>query len=428
MTISLPLGRPVTQTYDVESGASKFYDDGKIPGAVTLRSLVYGDEAMFESFEEFAARLRLPVNANLSSSRYFCAVPLRVNQTIVGTMMLTSFDDDGIRCAKQSRPGNFMNEDREMIHLVGERSSQSLSKLMVQNLNLITDLSKTLQSAIHQAIAASAGADEFLQKFVNSVSTVCKTQVMIHEHVGEQGMGLATAGMEESHWRFFADQPFNLSPTATPAYGPTVVALRNGKSSYVKDIREIFDKMHPKTQEILTAMETQTIIAVPLKTTQRSFVVSLLSPQGAPPADPALVAVVEATEALFVAAIEVMSQKTSVLALGQLANRLIGDDEVRTKILDAAKDSNLATTIGSPRTSFLLLFDLAGSSDLSEDTETKAQAYGRFYDAVNQKCQTDLGGMIRKTIGDAVIVTWDGTGVALEERETLLADLERVTQ
>ena len=121
MTISLPLGRPVTQTYDVESGTSKFYDDGKIPGAVTLRSLVYGDEAMFESFEEFAARLRLPVNANLSSSRYFCAVPLRVNQTIVGTMMLTSFDDDGIRRAKQSRSGNFMNEDREMIHLVGSK-------------------------------------------------------------------------------------------------------------------------------------------------------------------------------------------------------------------------------------------------------------------------------------------------------------------
>jgi class 3 adenylate cyclase len=425
VTISLPLGRPITQTYDVKSGEAKFFDDGKIPGAVTLRTLVYGDEAMFESFEEFASRLRLPLNSKLADSRYFCAIPLRVNQTIVGTLMLTSFEDEIIRRYKATT-NEQMREIQEIIHLIGERLSQSLSKLMVQNMDIITDLSKSLQSSIHQSIAASAGVDEFLQRFVDSIGSVSHLQVMLHEHVHDRGIGLVSAGMEKNHWLFFAEHPFNLSKSAKPAYGPTVVAFRDGKSSYVKDIREIYDKMHSMTQEILSQMNTLSIIAIPLRTAQRSFVVTLLSGRSEAPADPALVAVVEATEALFVAAIEVMSQKTSVLALGQLASRLIGDDEVRTKILKAAKDSELATTIGSPRTSFLLLFDLIGSSELSEDTETKAQAYGRFYDAVNQKCQEVLGGMIRKTIGDAVIVTWDGTGVALDQRCTLLPDLKLV--
>jgi class 3 adenylate cyclase len=140
------------------------------------------------------------------------------------------------------------------------------------------------------------------------------------------------------------------------------------------------------------------------------------------------VAVVEATEALFVAAIEVMSQKTSVLALGQLASRLIGDDEVRNKILDAAKSQNLPTIIGSPRASFLFLVDLAGSTDLPQDTETKARAYGEFYDAVNRMCLESIGGMIRKTIGDAVIITWDGTSQSLAHLPEMLPKLIAVAQ
>jgi class 3 adenylate cyclase len=427
ITISLPLGRPITHSFDSTSGEIKLYDDGKIPGAVTLRSMVYGDEAIFDSFEDFRGRFQLPTNTNLSDSRYFCAIPLRVNQTIVGTLMLTRFDDHLIDRKKLATNSKGLDEDRETIKLVADRFSQSLSKLMVENLDLISDLSRNLQTAIRKDIAASNGTDEFLRKFTQSVSMVCGTQVLLHEHVDDKGVALASFGVKEVFWNFFWTNPFNLASNTRPAFGPTVVAFKEQKNNYVKDIGEIMDRMHPKTQSILGEMNVRSIIAIPIKTAQRSFVVTLLTEKTQAPAEPALTAVVEATEALFVAAIEVMSQKTSVLALGQLASRLIGDDEVRSKILNAAKDRTLATTIGSPRCSFLLLFDLAGSSDLPSDTEAKALAYGKFYDAVNQKCQEVLGGMIRKTIGDAVIVTWDGTGVSLNDNATLLSDLEKVT-
>ncbi len=423
VTISLPLGRPITQSYDASTCETAVFDDGKIPGAVTLRCLVYGDEAMFESFEEFAQRVQVPRNPSLIDAGNFCAIPLRVNQTIVGTLMLTGFNDESIRRQKAASPASFMLEDRETIHLVAERISQSLSKLIVRDLNATATLSRTLQASIHKAIAASAGADDFLERFAFSVKEASGLLVMIHERSDDKGVAVTQAGINNEHWQFFVSQPFNLSMKSRPAYGPTVVAFRDGKSSYVKDIMEILNKMHPKTVEIMAAMQTMSVLAVPLKTLQRSFVITLMSSKKQGAADPAMVSVLEATEALFVAAVEVMSQKTSVLALGQLASRLIGDDEVREKILDAAKNQDLPTTIGSPRTSFLLLFDLAGSSDLSEDTEIKARAYGQFYDAVNRRCQEILGGLIRKTIGDAVIVTWDGTNVSIADNSNLLDNL-----
>lgn len=427
ITINLPLGRPVTLIYDASTAKLRLFDDGKIPGTVTIRSLVYGDEAMFESFSEFASRLRLPTNPLLKSSNYFCTLPLKVNQSIVGTLSLTKFRDEDIRWKKANDPTNFMAEDKETIHLIAERISQSLSKLIVQNLNITAEFSKSLQAAVHQVIVASSKAEDFLSRFTHCVAEICNVQVMIHEHLGDKGIALSQARIKPEDWDFFKMHPFNLSSEAAPAYGPTVVAFRDSKSSYVKDIRAVSEQMHPKTQLILTRMKTNSVTAVPLKTPHRSFVVTLLSTIDQGPSDPALVAVIEAIEALFVAAIEVISQKTSVLALGQLASRLIGDPEVRDKILDAAKSDHLPTTVGSPRTSFLLLFDLAGSSELSEDTETKAKAYGAFYDAVNKKCQSVLGGTIRKTIGDAVIVTWDGTNIELASTANLLRGLEEVT-
>ncbi len=249
---------------------------------------------------------------------------------------------------------------------------------------------------------------------------------MIHEKIGDQAIAIAQFGMPRVGWEAFVAAPLNLSSNAVASYGSTVVAFRDGKSSYVKDVREIFERLHPKTQAIFESIGVQSLAAVPFKCAERSFAVTILTTTNQQPADPSITSVIESTEALFVAAIEVMSQKTSVLALGQLASRLIGDNEVREKILDAAKSKDLPTTIGSPRVSFLLLFDLIGSSDLSQDTEVKARAYGDFYDAVNRKSQEILGGLIRKTIGDAVIVTWDGTDILLEQHTDLLSKLESV--
>jgi class 3 adenylate cyclase len=427
VTISLPLGRPFTQIHDAASGKTTLFDDGKIMGAATLRAMVYGDEAVFESYAEFAERLRLPVNPELNDASYFCALPLRVNRNIIGTVMLTRFNDDFIgRQKRHHTESNQLVELRETVRLVVERLSAGLSTLIVEDLHANTAKSKELQSALQQCIGVSSGAEDFLWRYAASLGGILGVQVMIHQQSDLRGKAVAHHGVPSASWSFFVEHPFNLSPEAVPAYGPAVVAFRDGKSSYLKDIREIFDRLHPKSRDILTAMNTGPMAAVSMQTTASQYVVSVLQDRDRPAFESGVDPIIEATEALFVAALEVMSQKTSVMALGQLASRLIGDDEVRDKILAAAKSPDLPTTVGSSRTSFLLLFDLAGSSRLSQDTDVKARAYGDFYDSVNRKVNDALGGLVRKTIGDAVIVTWDGTDIKLEDQPDLLQKLEEV--
>ena len=207
-----------------------------------------------------------------------------------------------------------------------------------------------------------------------------------------------------------------------------MVAFKEAKASYVKDWTEVQEKLHPKTVQLLEHAGVRSILAVPLTCGRSQFVLTLLSPQSEPPKEPGVMKVIEATEAIFDAAITVLDQKTSVLALGKLATRLIGDDDIREKIVSAAKEDTLPTTIGSARTSFLLLFDLVGSSDLPSDAEEKAKSYGRFYDEVNRAVGKFLGGKIRKTIGDAVIATWDGTPIKLETMNDLLPRLHEVAK
>lgn len=406
VTINLPLGRPITHLYDRHLQSSQIFDDGTIPGAVTMRTLLYGDSAIFENFEDFSRRINIKASQSLLTAKYFCAVPIKVNQHIVGSLMLTKFDDAAIE--RQIESGDGLLAEKETLKSVMSSIEQSLSSLMVQNLSALSDISRSLHKSLHQELVLCDRPETFLSMFARVLSHHCKADIVIHSKISNQGIAVAQCGLANDAWDFFCKNPLNLDPKSS-SVGPTVVAFLDRKSSFIKDISEIKQRLHPKTLAIFETMDTESMAAIPLMSEERRFVVTLFRRRGARSADPGIVQVVESTEALFIAALEVMSQKSSVVALGELTSRLIGDADVRRKIIDAAKSRNLPTTIGSPKISFLLLFDLAGSSDLSQDTELKARAYGNFYDQVNRQAQALLNGSIRKTIGDAIIITWDGS-------------------
>jgi class 3 adenylate cyclase len=425
ITVNLPLGRPIIQTYDRDANSTTIHDDGKIPGAVTLRTLVYGDTAIFESFDQFTKKLKLTPNPELQDSRIFCALPLSVDNTIIGSMMFTKFNDDYLEGARLR--GGDLAEERENLTVLVTTLSQSLSSLMVRDLNSYSIISKSLHKAVHREIALANNSEDFLHRYANCLAEACSAQVIIHGRVKDQGIALAHSGLPDDAWNFFCENPLNLNPDSASSFGPTVVAFIDGRSNFIKDIGEIWDRLHPKTQLVFARVNVRGIAAVPLLSSESFFVATIVKTKDESYVDPTIVQVIESTEVLFTAAIEVMSQKSSVLALGELTSRLIGDADVRNKIIAAAKAQKLPTTIGSPKTSFLLLFDLAGSSDLSEDTEIKARAYGRFYDAVNTKSQDLLNGSIRKTIGDAIIITWDGSTTTPSDEPNFLEKLEFLT-
>jgi class 3 adenylate cyclase len=426
ITINLPLGRPIIQLYDRDTESHAIYDDGTIPGAVTMRTLLYGDTILFESFQEYSARLNIASSTSLGKANFFCAVPIKVNQQIVGSLMLTKLNDEIL--GEKAKSKDPLTVDKENIAAVVSAFEQTLSSVMVQNLNDSATISKALHKTLHEELALCDKPSDFLSIFSKSIARHCKVDVIIHAKINKQGIAVAESGICPDAWDFFCRNPLNLDTATASAVGPTIVAFLDKRSSFIKDVAEIQHRLHPKTQAVFELMDTESIAAIPLASEERTYVITLMRRRASGSADAGVVQVVESTEALFIAALEVMSQRSSVVALGELTSRLIGDPDIRKKIVDAAKARNLPTTIGSPKTSFLLLFDLAGSSELSEDTELKARAYGHFYDSVNRKSQELINGTIRKTIGDAVIITWDGTNKDPSEDPDFLSKLRILTK
>ncbi|MCX6125440.1 MAG: hypothetical protein NTV34_11940 [Proteobacteria bacterium] len=418
--VNLPLSRPITHSFTVADNKIVTHDDGKIPGAVTVRSFVYGDETWYERYSDFSKRLDIPSAKHLEQADFLCIAPIRVDQNNMGVLMLTCFDDTHI--SRLIKTGGIV-EEKETGHLVVDTLAAAFSDIVLRNIKVNTSHASNLLLDIRDSIPVSNTLDDFFQRYCDAAYKITGLRTMLHQEINQLGMPICQSGFQKEHWSLFLESPFNLGPAAIRSYGSTVVAFREKKSSYPKDWTEIQDKLHSKSIEILMKIDAKTFLAVPLISGDSSFVVTMISGANDGPKDPGILNIIESTEAIFDAAVTVLNQRTSVLALGKLANRLIGDDEVREQIIQAAKQDYLPTTIGSARSSFLLLFDLAGSSDLAGDTESKAKSYGHFYDEVNRGVQTLLGGKIRKTIGDAVIATWDGSNTKLEDHKTLATSL-----
>lgn len=421
--LNLPFGRPITHSFTADSVETVTHDDGKMPGAVTIRSFVYGDETWFETYKSFAERLGIKQQSLLSNAEYVCCTPIRVNENNMGVLMLTQFDDNLVK--RQIRDGS-IDDQRETGRLLVEVLAGSFSSVVLGDLKVSGDQASALLTRVREIIPEASSSDDFLQAFCQAVREVTGLRTMLHKQVDDRAMAMTESGFRDVDWGLFLESPYNLRVTETNSIGGTVVAFLQDKSSYLKDWNEISSKLHPKTVQMLTQVKVRSIFAVPLASGPDKYVLTMFSASEDSPKDPGVMKVVESTAAIFDAALTVLNQRTSVLALGKLATRLIGDDDIRERIISAAKLDTLPTTIGAPRTSFLLLFDLIGSSDLPADTEEKARSYGYFYDEVNKAVSQHLGGKIRKTIGDAIIVTWDGTNVRLEEHSDILIDLLRV--
>ena len=421
--LNLPSSRPITHKF--MNDRFETHDDGKIPGAVTIRAFVYGDCAWFEPYEEFSNRLDLPKNLKTRPGKeYVCIAPIRVNHTNMGVVMLTDFDDEHI--SRSIKTGAIEN-DRESALLLIDTLEGAFSELVIHNLHNGLDQSTELMAKVREAISIASSQQEFLSLYCTALRDVTGLMVMIHQKIDDKGLLVSQSGLPNQFAGTFIDSPLNLSAGAKKAYGSTVTAFREKKSSYLKDWEEIAEKLHPKTCDLFSNIDAYSILAAPISSSDRLYVVTLISSRSQGARDPGINSLIESTEAVFDAAMTVLEQRSSVLALGKLANRLIGDDDIRDQVVSAAKEDQLPTIVGSARTSFLFLLDLVGSSYFEGNAEEKARAYGNFYDQVNVFAQNLLFGKVRKTIGDAIIITWDGSGKPLATQNGVVNRLMQLT-
>lgn len=86
-------------------------------------------------------------------------------------------------------------------------------------------------------------------------------------------------------------------------------------------------------------------------------------------------------------------------------NHQKGNKQDTWQVMTSALNGEIPTVIGHNVKSLILVFDLEGSTNLEGDGEEKAKAYGAFYDKLTTMCYELIGGAVRKTMGDGVIVT-----------------------
>ena len=83
----------------------------------------------------------------------------------------------------------------------------------------------------------------FRLRYSQAVYDVTGLTTLIHKNSDDRGQMLAQTGLKKEHAKVFFDAPFNLSPSAARAYGPTVIAFKENKTSYLKNWHEIEDKL-----------------------------------------------------------------------------------------------------------------------------------------------------------------------------------------
>lgn len=373
--INLPFTRPVIHTFYTQSDRIITFDDDRIPGAISVRAFVYGDEAWFETFSDFTARLGIPETNQIPGSQYLCISPIRVNHYIMGVLMLTSFQDEKIQRMIRSSE---INEQIETIRLLINTISNSLAQIIIQQQDENLTTAKNLQSIIRKEFASSTSTLDFLQKYCRAVAQLTGFRTMLHRWEGELGSPVCQSGFQHDHWQIVANNPFNLSPNAQKAYGPTVVALREQKCSYLKKWTEIRDKLHPRTVDILDEVSTTSIYAIPLSSGEERFALTMLSPKSENPKLPTVMHIIEGTEAIFDASLTILKQKSSVLSLTselkELDSRLELASSVQSNLLPSPRHGTIGNVSWACR--YIPAEHLAGDWICVDDRD---QIRTRFY-------------------------------------------------
>ncbi len=404
--VSLLIGFPGKPpiTFFTKEGAEtvQVHDDGEVKGIIFTRAYIYGDSFWFDSVDQ----LRKDGFGNITQRqehedrKYFVALPVRFSDQIVGAIAFTGFYDKQI----ENKNLPFVKEEyaRRIRTILGHFETFIASKMSneISNLQMKTD---QLKREVAEAMLEAETAVEYFNFVSKALSEATCRQVSLYQQVGIKGPMISHYNLKG--YEAWSSVPFNLDPKAQNRVGPTIVAFLEGKSSYVRDVRALYDRLHPRTQELCEGSQIQDITAVPMRIGQEVFVWNLYGTRSDPKRESGALSIVEDIRSDIIIGYQFVNQKSSVSALGRLNARLIGDATTRDRVLEYARNNNMPSTVGEKRSSLLLMIDLIGSSKMPDSCERKAELYGQFYDRLNADLKKSLKGAIRKASGDGVIIT-----------------------
>lgn len=397
-------GTPITLTYDAASDVYQCFDDGRVEGHIFSRVLIYKEQFWFESIERLrdVGYNRLEESKELKDAKYFCAIPLFDRGNLIGILSLTRFND---RIVGSKAQLEFREQIKMQIELIAKRLESYFQTKTLSEFEKSKENAELLRSRIDEFYATTKDDFSFFGSVLEELQKLTDSSILVFKRTSKERAELwlqrGLSGDEESAWK---EIPLNVSPTVGNKIGPYIVAFNEGKSSYVKRIEEIFEQLHPHSQNLFTLMCAQTVITIPIKMIDEEYVISIISRKDKGALSYTWVDIVAEIKPTIIANIQALRKSSSLEAYGRLATRFIDNPETRNSLLALAKIGDLPTTVGRTVGSLIFVVDLIGSSNLDLDPQAKADLYGKFYDRLAQTSRDLLHLSILKKSGDGAIL------------------------
>jgi hypothetical protein len=416
-------GAPVILTYDQKGDRFVRFDDGKVEGYIFSRLLIYKDFFWFRTIADLRedGHLKLEGTASLEDARYFCALPLMNGNSLVGAISLTRFDDKRL----EDQSSGFREQLKLQIELVKNRLESLFQAINLSDLEKRNVRSASLLKSLDSIYLWSGDEKQFLHRVIMEIAISSKAVVLAFSRISEKEAVLVDqVGLSAQELAGWTKTPLNLNKATGNKIGPFIVAFNESKSSYVKKISDVFEQLHPYSQELFKSMQAESVITVPVNFSDRQHIIAIISRKDIGVLSHSWLETIESLKPMIVASSHSLQRASSVEAYGKIASRFIDDEITRNSLLDLAKTGDLPATVGREMESILIVVDILGSSSLTDEPKRKAERYGEFYNSIGRIMKAKLGLAILKRAGDGVIIG----GILLDESGDLKESLIRATR
>jgi len=257
--------RPVTYIYRKENNIFKVFDDGKIVGKVLARTIHYKDNFMFSSIQEVMNKkiMVLEEKADYNYSKYFCCIPLVAGNVVLGAFSCTSFNEKELEV--------------EAIKWSKKQNIQKISNLLVQFLHQSITLEKDnlddkgskLVEFVNQTNREENIKNYIYNKTKMIASELDLTVALFELGDGEDAYPVFIHSPNPEIVKAWLERPLKIVKHTTNRIGPFIVAFTEEKSSFIRDIDEIANMLHPHSVKLFEFSQTSSLITIPLFTIEK---------------------------------------------------------------------------------------------------------------------------------------------------------------
>jgi len=403
-TFSIKAGTSfVTYRYDNNTTLLQEFDQDEGIGVVLNRVLLFNDSFPLNNIQNLKVSLdkRFLEKIEYNSFKYFSCLPIFSHGEVIGAIALTSFKDEDI-----FSKGFYITETAAQAQsLVDFFTSKVTSNSLRLNENQ-GELLKDLKSILFLCAETSRNLNEFFEEFIGQVFSKYKLESVLFFKKGNYGVPEVFRVKEDGTRKALISNNLVLTSDGSNQSGPTVVALLEGKSSFLSNSQEMRQVLHPKTVEYLAMANISGFGSYPLGLGGETAAWMLLVPSELPDFFKVhLHSVICDLLETFVSMASFVGSQEKNRSLNLVTSRLVSDVELRELIVAKSDAGKMPATSGLEETGLIINIDLISSKNVDVDLAGRAAVLGEFFDFTMLKLKQIFESVtICKSTGDGLIL------------------------